>query len=112
MSLWGEKISQKELKKGDSVGYGQSVTLQKDTTISTYDIGYGDGFFRLKDDKFILPNGSWILGKVSMDSISVNSADDEIKIFDDVSYLAAYHQTIEYEILVALKPNIKRVIEY
>ena len=111
MSLYADKISTQHIKQGETIGYDDSFIAHNDMVVSTYDIGYGDGFFRLKDDKFILPNGSWILGKVSMDSISVNSAEDEIKIFDDVSYLARHHQTIEYEILVALKPNIKRVIK-
>ena len=63
LSLWGEKISTRILKKNDSVGYGGAYTAKDDMEISTYDIGYADGFFRLNERKTaVLENGNPVLG--------------------------------------------------
>ena len=53
MSLWANKTFNKRVKKGQSVGYGGKFTANEDMTVSTYDIGYGDGFLRLNEKKFI-----------------------------------------------------------
>jgi hypothetical protein len=42
--------------------------------------------------------------------ISVESSDEEVCVFDNVTHLAQVHNTIKYEILTNLKPSIKRVI--
>ena len=111
LSLWATKMASRTLTKGQSVGYGGGFTAQKDMIVSTYDIGYGDGFLRLSEkDKFTTASGYDILGRVSMDNISVNSNDDEICIFDDVKTLAKIHNTISYEITCSLKENIQREI--
>ena len=79
--------------------------------ISTYDVGYGDGFLRINENQdYYTPNGSKILGRVSMDSMSIDCIDDEICLFDDVKELAKIHNTIYYEILTSLKPSISKEI--
>jgi len=112
LCLYAKKIATKNLKKGDHVGYGSdSFIAQKDMIVSNYDIGYGDGFFRANTDKKReIANGLEVLGRVSMDSFSVESSDEEICVFDNVTKLAKVHNTIKYEILTNLKANIKRVI--
>lgn len=110
MSLWANKISQRSLKKNDRVGYGNDGIVKRDCIISNYDIGYSDGFFRLnKTHKYIMPNGSQVLGRVSMDNFSANCKDDKICVFDDASRLAKIFNTITYDVLVKLKDNIKRI---
>jgi alanine racemase len=111
LSLHSNKLSSRVLKQGQSVGYGGTYSPNIDTLVSTYDIGYGDGFRRLGDAKFTIKNGKKLLGRVSMDSIVVEGDDDEICIFDNVSELSQIHKTISYEILTSLNPNLKRVID-
>lgn len=111
LSLWAKKISTRVLKKGQSVGYGGTYTAPKDMTISTYDVGYGDGFLRINGNQhYVTPKGYKILGRVSMDYISIESQDEEICIFEDVRDLAKLHNTITYEITTTLSKDIKREI--
>ncbi len=103
LSLWAEKISSRKLKSGQRVGYGGAFTAQKDMKVSTYDIGYGDGFFRhINEDKF--------LGKVSMDSCAIRGDAEKVCILYDASEIANHFDTISYDVLVKLSPTIKRVI--
>lgn len=112
MSLWANRISTREIKKNQKVGYGGTYLAKENMKISTYDIGYGDGFLRLNGkQKYLTPKGYEILGRVSMDNISVNSDDDEICIFEDVRQLAKIHGTISYEITTTLLPHIKKEIQ-
>jgi len=111
MSLWAEKMATRIFKKGQSVGYAGKFTAHTNIVASTYDIGYGDGFLRLNEnDEYFTPKGFRVLGRVSMDNMSINSDEDEVCIFDDVRNLAKIHNTITYEILCSLKKNIKRQI--
>ena len=111
LSLWANKIISKKIKKGQCVGYGGSFEAIEDMDISTYDIGYGDGFLRINENQsYTTPQGYKILGRVSMDSLSLNCTNDEVCIFDDVKILAKLHNTIYYEILTSLKNSIPREI--
>jgi alanine racemase len=111
LSLYASKISSRVVKTDSYIGYGSSFILDGNYLVSCYDIGYGDGFLRLNENQiYYLPNGSRVLGRVSMDNISINSNENEILIFDNVTKLANIHNTIVYEILVRLNQNIKRVL--
>ncbi|QKF81470.1 alanine racemase [Halarcobacter ebronensis] len=111
MSLWANKIVTRELKKNQKVGYSGKFVADENIKISTYDVGYGDGFLRLNGDKqYYTPKGYRVLGKVSMDNISVDSIEDEICIFDDVKELAKIHNTISYEITTTLNPNLPKEV--
>ncbi len=110
LSLHAKKIATRVLKAGQRVGYGGTYEAPKDMIISTYSIGYGDGFRRLGGKPFTIANGKAILGRVSMDNIVVEGDDDEICIFDDARELAKLHGTITYEILTDQKSNIPRII--
>lgn len=111
-SLVAKRISTTTIKKGQRIGYGGSYEAKEDTFSSTYDIGYGDGFLRLTPEhgELTTPKGYKLLGKVSMDSISLNSDDDEVVIFNDVKNLAKMHKTITYEIITTLSSDIKRIL--
>lgn len=111
MSLWAQRISSRKITKGQRVGYGGIFTAKEDMDVSTYDVGYGDGFLRLNGKKrYITPKGYEILGRVSMDNCSINSKDEKVCIFDDVRQLAEIHDTITYEITTTLNPNIEKEI--
>ena len=112
MSLWTNKVSSRILKKGETVGYGGTFMAHEDMNISTYDIGYGDGFLRLNEQHhYITPKGFELLGRVSMDYIALNSTDNEVCLFDDAKPLAKLHNTISYEIVTTLSRDLKKEIE-
>jgi len=112
LSLWAEKIGElKHIDKSFKIGYNGLSKAENNKKISIYDIGYSDGFRRLPDNIiqnniFKTVNGSQILGKVSMDSIIINSDLEKIEIFNSVSKLANIFDTIEYEILTSLNNKL------
>lgn len=112
LSLFAKKLSTRVLKKGQKVGYGGVFEAQNDMLISTYDIGYGDGFFRYDGlGDLTIANGQKILGRVSMDSLCVEGKVDEICLFESAGEIAKEFNTITYEILTKLMPWIKREIK-
>lgn len=112
LSLWSEKVSERFILKGGAIGYGRRFRAKRDMTISTYDIGYGNGFFRLDENKqFKISDGRDILGRVSMNNLTIEGSDNEICVFNNVRDLAELHGTISYEILCRLDSDIpKRII--
>lgn len=111
MSLWADRISSRELQKGQAVGYGAVGKVYADTIVSTYDIGYADGFLRAKaDGEYIFPSGARLVGRVSMDSICAESNEDTLCIFNDATVLARRFGTISYEIITRLSPSIPRLV--
>jgi alanine racemase len=112
MKLFANKIATKHIQKGEHVGYGsKAFVAPKEMLVSNYNIGYADGFFRLGEQKTAtIADGRKILGRVSMDSFSVEGDDTTLCVFDNVENLAKVHNTIVYEILANMKPYIKRYI--
>lgn len=111
MSLWGERIATRTIPKGSRIGYGGVSELDRDLTISTYDIGYGDGFFRLNHNHtYTTPSGYKLLPRVSMDYLSLECAEDKVCIFDDVRPIAKLVDTITYDVLVKLHAGIPRIV--
>lgn len=111
-SLWADKICTQDLKKGSKIGYGGKSILEKDSIISTYDIGYGDGLFRLNGNKPSIKttDGHTILPVTSMDCFSCESDQDRLCVFDDATQIANAFDTIAYEVLTSLSPFIKRTV--
>jgi len=107
LSLVAEKIATRTLEESQKVGYNGQYRAKNRMVISTYDVGYSDGLFR---NTATLPNGSNILGRVSMDNISIDSEDEEILVFDNADYIAQLNNTISYDVLVKLNSNIKRIV--
>jgi alanine racemase len=110
LSLYAEKICTKELKSGQRVGYGGVGFVKKDSTISTYDLGYADGLFRYDGVGDLKFDGIDVIGRISMDSFSATSDKDSLKVIDNAKDIALYFKTISYDILVKLSPYIKREI--
>ena len=107
LSLWANKISTRILHEGQSVGYGGTYTAKEKMTVSTYDVGYGDGFLRINEkQEYFTPKGYRVLGRVSMDNLTLNTSDEEVCIFDDVTQLAQIQNTITYEITTTLSREI------
>ena len=111
LSLWAKKVATRNLKKGERVGYGGTFTAPKDMTISTYDLGYGDGWMRSNSFKpFITAEGLPILGRVSMDYIILESTKDEVCVFDNAIEAGRQVGTISYEMFTQLSKDIRRVV--
>lgn len=120
---WNSSVSQvKNLKPGDTVGYGQMFKAEKQMRSATIPIGYADGFRRsLGDGKgFVYINGQKcrVLGNVCMDMIMVDITNAEVKNGDPVEILgehctiqqfAELLETVPYEVLTSFSQRLPRV---
>ena len=108
------------MQKGDAIGYGQSYTFNKDTKIASVGIGYGDGYSRQLSNTgkvFFEDNFLNIVGRVSMDIITVDIKDIKIEVgacvelwgnninIKDVSNSI---NTIPYELMCALGNRLNK----
>ncbi len=111
LSLYAKKVSPRVLRSGERVGYGGDFKASKTTKISTYDLGYGDGWRRGESRKpYITGEGVPILGRVSMDFLSLATDKDEVCIMNDAQKAARYFGTISYEMTTALSADIPRSV--
>lgn len=72
-SLQTELVLVKELKAGQSVGYGATYTAEADCYIGTLPIGYADGVIRRLGGQTVLVNGERcpIVGRICMDQCMI-----------------------------------------
>ena len=111
LSLHAKKIATRQLKKGERVGYGGDYVVPKEMSVSTYDLGYGDGWMRGQYTKpFITAEDLPILGRVSMDFISLASNKDEICVMNNAQVAAKQLGTISYEMTTVLHSDIEKII--
>ena len=111
LSLWAKKVATRRLKKGERVGYGGEFEAPKEMIISTYDLGYGDGWMRSNHfEPFITAEGLPLLGRVSMDYIILESTKDEVCIFDNALSAGEQLKTISYELTTQLHEKLERII--
>ncbi len=111
MRLTAKRVATRKLKPGQRIGYGGDFTAPKEMTVSTYDLGYGDGWCRGNTfAPFITAEGLPVLGRVSMDFIALESDKEEVCIFDDAQNAAKQLGTISYEVMTALSKEIERVV--
>jgi len=111
LKLFASKIASRRLRKGERVGYGGTGSLARDGMVSTYDLGYADGLFRYDGQQpFSLQDGTQVVGKISMDNLSLFSEVPEVCLIDDARPWAERFNTITYDVLVKLSPHIKRHI--
>ncbi|HZG24872.1 MAG TPA: bifunctional UDP-N-acetylmuramoyl-tripeptide:D-alanyl-D-alanine ligase/alanine racemase, partial [Chitinophagaceae bacterium] len=113
----------KQLRKGDSVGYGRKELLEEDTLIATVRIGYADGYPRRmsRGKGKMLINGQLapVIGNICMDMTMLNitgisnvKEGDDIIVFGrglPVKQVADWADTIPYEILTGVSQRVKRV---
>lgn len=112
MTLWAERLSSRYIKKGEKVGYGGVYESPKSQIVSTYDIGYGDGFFRYDGlGELAFCDGKTVIGRLSMDSLCVEGEDEKIRLIPCAQELAEFFKTISYDVLSKLSTSIKRVEE-
>ena len=114
---WRARIMQvRGAAAGDKVGYNGTVTLQRDSRIATIGVGYADGYRRQLGGKALVRIGSAtapVIGRVSMDSITVDVtdlADEDVATGQaellhnayDIHTMAVDAGTIGYEIIAQL----------
>ena len=81
LSLYAKKVSTRVLKTGERVGYGGAFVASKEMRVSTYDLGYGDGWCRANSkDPYVTAEDIPVLGRVSMDFITLESNQEEVCI--------------------------------
>ncbi len=116
-------ISQiKNVKEGDTIGYGRKGIAVQDTKIATIAIGYADGFLRAFSNGKIslLVNGKSapVIGNICMDMCMLDvtgidsKAGDEVIVFGEkpsIKQLADAIDTIPYEILTNISNRVTRV---
>lgn len=118
----------KEAKTGETVGYGATQTLTRDSRLAILAIGYADGLFRALSGSNTRPGGKVaikgkpcpILGRVSMDLVvaDITELGGDIPLPGEmaevlgntvmVDDLADAAGTIGYEILTSLKGRYPR----
>jgi alanine racemase len=107
---------------GESAGYGRRFVAQRNTTIATVPIGYGDGVRRaLTNNAELLVGGRRfpLVGAVSMDNVTLDVGPDGggVGVGDEAlligpglpaEEMARRLQTINYEITCGLTPRVPR----
>ncbi len=122
MSLKTRVVNLQRLARGQSVSYGRSFRLERDSQIAVLSCGYGDGYPRLLSNRGeVLLRGKRapIVGAVCMDLTMVDVTDhpvvnigDEVLLMGDgisVHEVAAWAETIPYEIICLISPRVPRV---
>ncbi len=122
------KISQiKTVKSGRSVGYGCHHKVMHDTAVAVVSIGYYEGLPRLADRGYFLVGGKRcpILGRICMNMTMIDVSDvngvkpgDEVTIIGQsgeevisAEQVADWSQTIHYEVVTRLNPQLERRID-
>ena len=112
----------KDIKQGETVGYGRKGVVDKDSRIATIRIGYADGLSRQFGNGVgsVMVNGQIapIVGNICMDltmidvtGLEVQEGDPVIIYGNDLSVidLAKRINTIPYELLTSISQRVKRV---
>jgi Alr-MurF fusion protein len=116
-------ISQiRNVKKGESVGYGRKGKVDQDMRIAIIAIGYADGFSRIfsNGNGEVMVNGKLakVVGNVCMDMTMIDISNieaeegDAVIVFGEsptIIDLAKKANTIPYEILTNVSDRVKRV---
>ncbi len=119
MTLQSNVIALHTVMAGESVGYGQAFVAKKDTTIAVVAIGYGDGYPRSArpgTPVVIAGQKCPLVGRVSMDMITVDVSQCQVKLGDtatlwgmglSVDEVAKFCGTLSYELLCQLTQRVK-----
>lgn len=120
VTLTAQILQVRDIKRGQSAGYGRTWTADRDATLATVGIGYADGYLRSASNRGqvnVAGQRRPIVGRVSMDLIIVDvtglsvSPGDEIEMLGPnitLSEAAGAMGTIDYEILTRLGARLER----
>lgn len=120
MTLETMLISVHKRVPGDTIGYGNNYTVEKDTYVGVVAMGYGDGYPRdIVPGTPVLINGRRvpIIGKVSMDMLTVDLGPEKIdKVGDQVimfgkglpvEEISKYNNIITYELTTRITERVE-----
>ena len=121
---WLTTVAQvKEEPAGHTVGYGRQAVLQRPSTIATVRLGYADGYRRQLGmgvgHMYVRGARVPIVGRVCMDMTMLDVTDvpgvqpgDTVEVMGPhipLQQLAAWCQTIHYEIMTGISARVHRV---
>ncbi len=126
LSLKSLVVRVRTLPPGSAIGYGRTYITERPMTVALVPIGYGDGYHRLISNRGeVLIHGRRvpIRGRVSMDQIVVDVSElEDVRVGDEVvaigrqgdevitaEEVAAWAETINYEVVTALHPQVVRL---
>ena len=124
MTLRSRLITIRDLKAGESIGYGATYVCDRDTRMGTVSIGYGDGYPRsaINGTPVLVQTASGsvrtrMIGRVSMDMITIDlTGIDDARIDDEVTLwgeglcadeVARAAGTISYELFCKVTPRVE-----
>lgn len=112
----------KNIKAGESIGYGCETVLEKDAAIATVRIGYADGYPRALSNgvgkMLVQTSPAPVVGNVCMDMTMLDvtgincQEGDNVMVFGEqlpVQQLATWCHTIPYEIMTGVSQRVKRI---
>ena len=120
MTLQAPLIAIKPLAAGEAVGYGATWRAPRDLPLGVVGIGYGDGYPRhIGADAQVLINGQRVpvVGRVSMDMITVDLSGIEAQVGDSVTLwgeglpadeVARWADTIPYTLFCGVSARVER----
>ena len=91
-------VLKKRISKGESVGYNQTYIAEKDFEMAVIQVGYGDGIpTQFSNSGAVIWNEKRlsIIGKVSMDLITIDCTNTDLNIGDDVTIWGSENHRIE-----------------
>ncbi len=124
---WKTEVSHvKRIEAGEGVSYGLTYVATRPTTVATLPVGYGDGYKRTFSNRAeVLIHGKRVrqIGTVCMDQIlcdvtelaDVQTGDEAVLLGRQgdaritADELAAWGDTISYEILLSISDRVPRV---
>jgi alanine racemase len=124
---WKTRVMQlKKMPTGTSISYGQTFLTQRESLIATLPVGYADGYQRLLSNRgavLIKGERAPVAGRVCMDLTMVDVTDianvqqgDEVVLLGrqaaaeiTADEMAAWANTISYEILTSISARVPRI---
>jgi alanine racemase len=123
MSLRTEVIAVKDVREGETVGYGGSWRATRSTHMAVVAAGYGDGYPRgVAPGTPVLAAGRRVplIGRVSMDMLTIDVTElprvapgDEVVLWGDelpVEEIARHAGTIPYELICGVSQRVRHEI--
>ena len=127
-TLYARILQIRSVPVGESIGYGATFSLNRQSRIATIACGYADGFIRMinsqpkKHQPSVYLNGyrAPIIGRISMDQLQADvtgipessiQRNSVVELFGEhisVDEVADWAGTIAYEVLTGLGPRVAR----
>jgi alanine racemase len=125
MAVKARIVTLRELRPGDSYGYGMRYTASALRRIAVLPLGYGDGYPRLRNEGCVLVGGKRapIIGGVAMDAMGVDVTEiPGVRLWDEVVLmgrqgtqeisahdLARWQGSVSYDVLTGWRSRLPRI---